>query len=317
MSDNNVVTKDDAIVIVPAKKTATEGASITETFDRYQKMVYLIDESGSMSGGMAPEDEKAAYDWTPEVLSKFRNAIRDERAHDLLDEDPALDPREAIDESEASMKEENLLDDDKLIDFIIENRLHHGRTPIKVRMKITARHSESKTEAVRGAMTKFVEQRYEKFPDAQVALLGFGTQTHVKCYAGAPKQEVLLAIQALSNGEGGTDITQAVERGINEFKRRPSMVKAHHLVLVSDGMDYAAGNVRLLLPKMKELNIVFDFIFVKGQHEDDDAPSDVVVTLKQVCEATGGEYNEVSKSTDFEKKFLAVSNRRALPPARY
>lgn len=317
-----IIEKDDAVVLVEKPKEETKeytvagSGTLQEMFDHYQKKIYLFDESGSMSEGMAPEDERQLYKWTPDVLTSFRNFIESHLAGEIIAEDPDLDPVEALKEAKDEMKSGDLYDDEKLKTYILQNKIQTIAKHIKLEeVSSWTLHSERKIDAVRGAMKKFVEQRFKKFPDAQVAVFGFTTETKVKCYAGALKEEVLAAVDQLSSS-GGTQIFQAVERAITECKRRPSKVGAHHIVLVTDGQDYSALKVAELIPKMKEMNIVFDFIYVKGLHADS-APADVVKTLQGVCSQTGGEYNEVSKSSDFEQKFLEVSSRRALPPAKY
>lgn len=319
---NEIIEKDDAVVLVEKPKeekkeyTIANGTHLQEMFDRYQKKIYLFDESGSMSEGMAPEDERQLYKWTSDVLTSFRNFIESHIAGEIVQQDPSLDPAKALDEAKEVMRNEDLYNDEKLKSYILQNRIHTVAKHIKLEEQSSwTLHTERKIDAVKGAMKKFVEQRFKRFPDAQVAVFGFTTTTEIKCYAGALKEEVLAAIDRLTSS-GGTQIFQAVERAVQECKRRPSKVGAHHIVLVTDAQDYSAERVQELRDKMKEMNIVFDFIFVKGMHGES-APANVVKILQGVCSQTGGEYNEVSKSSDFTEKFLEVSSRRALPPARY
>lgn len=294
-------------------KMTSKSNQLSDLFDRYQKIIYLIDESGSMVSGMAPEDEAKMYNFTDAVLEKFRNHIREVRIQNILKEDPKLSQLEALQEASADMEDEGLQHTPNLIEYIVTHNLVE-QTGIDVPRNWNV-ETIRKVDAVRSSMKKFVEQRFKKYADAQVAVFGFDGSTTVHCYAGSPLEDVVKAIENLSAHGSSTNITQAVERAIKECKRRPSSVGAHHIVLVSDGLDYGAIKVKDLLEQMKTTNICFDFIFVKGEYGHSANP-EVVKVLKEVCYNTGGEYNEVSKMSDFQDKFLAVSNRRALPPAR-
>lgn len=179
--------------------------------------------------------------------------------------------------------------------------------------------TERKIDSVRGAIKKFAEKRFQRFPDAQVGVYIFGTEAKVLCHAGTGKDAVLEAVNRLDSDQGGTNIAQAVELGVSMIKAAPSRVGAHHIVLVTDGEDWSAGEkVEAMLGNLQKLNIVLDFIYIGTSNESDHGlgVTDSVKRLKGVCSQTGGEYFEVTKSSDFEEKFFQVSNRRALPPAR-
>lgn len=311
---HNIDDVEEVTSIVPVKKNGVESKeqprdrSLDSIYDHYQKKLYVIDCSGSMSGGMAPEDEQLMYKWTPEILQQFR----DRHKADL--EDAVNAGMVMPDEAAAEMQK--LADDQELIRAIIAGNwiFEFGIDP--ERDWGYARFTKRKIEAVRGAMKNFVEQRFQKYPDAQVGLFSFGTSQQLLAYAGNTKEIVLQAIAQLSADAGGTDIMGAVRRAMNEMKARPSRVGAHHIVLVTDGQDHGALDIDQLLPDFKKMNIVLDFILVLGEHGGSYGYEEVTKKIKAFCEATGGEYFEVRKETDFEQKFLKVSNRPALPPAR-
>ena len=319
----NIVNEEEVVAITTTAKPIQESPkdkALDSIYDHYQKKLYVIDRSGSMDGGMLPEDEMLMYKWTPEILDLFRDKIVEELEAEIAA--MALDPDADPDELKAATAELTatqivVADDKQLMEMIIKFQLIFKYGIDVPRDWNYARTTESKMEAVRGAMKKFVEMRFQRFPDAQVGVFGFGSQTELMAYAGNDKQTVLQAIERLSANMGGTNIFHAVEKAMKEMKARPSRVKAHHIVLVTDAQDYGAIECEKLLPDMKKLNVVFDFILVLGQDggptNQDDEP---VKTLKRICQETGGEYNEVRKSTDFEQKFLNVSNRKALPPAK-
>lgn len=209
-------------------------SALTDIYDQYMKIIYLIDMSGSMSGLMLTETE-------------------DETA-------------------------------------------------------------ECKVDAVKKAMTDYVKKRFAKYANAQVAVWGFTDTTQILCHAGSNEEEVLATIDRLV-ANGCTAIFQAVDNAVYDCKKSPSRLGAHHVILVSDGQDHTAEDVLNLLPKMKELNIMFDFIFIRGR-TDTCGYDEVISALKKVCEETGGEYAEVKKSVDFRIQFLKASERKPLPPGR-
>ena len=63
---------------------------------------------------------------------------------------------------------------------------------------------------------------------------------------------------------------------------------------------------------MKELGIVFDFIYMLGASPDQQGEQ-VAKVMRNLCEATGGEYTVVKTEEDFIQKFLEVSKRPMLP----
>lgn len=297
---------------------APKDKTLDSIYDHYQKKLYVIDRSGSMDGGMLPEDELMMYKWTPEILDMFRAKIREELENDISIADATGDDDILSDaEADAAHVEAEIADDHKLMLMIVKEQLMYKYGIDIPRDWEYGRITERKIEAVRGAMKKFVEQRFLRFPDAQVGVFGFGNNVELMAYAGNDKATVLNAIERLDAQMGGTDIFRAVSHAMKEMKARPSRVKAHHIVLVTDAQDYGATEVEKLLPDMLKMNVVFDFILVLGQ---DGGPTDQnqepIKTLKRICVDTGGEFNEVRKSTDFEQKFLNVSNRKALPPAK-
>jgi hypothetical protein len=187
-----VVVEDEVVetgLVVVAKKPVqpevTTAQSLNNVFDRYQKKIYLFDVSGSMRDGMAPEDEAELCNWTPEVLTRFREAIRDEQIEEAEDAENA-DLDDAEDEADDFMAEEGLDDDAKLKAYIIEKKLGFGYYPaVQLEKKSGCDlKTERKIDSVKGAMTRFIEQRFRKYPEAQVGVLRFSAiraQRRRKC----------------------------------------------------------------------------------------------------------------------------------------
>jgi len=305
------------------------GSSLVDMYDRYSKLLYVIDSSVSMASGMLTDESVKQYTWTPELLQEFRDRMKDAYQEDLdewkdwcKDEradlrDQGLDAdeiREALDEQKP--EDPSSMDDESLKKAIVfEDLATKFNIGLQRNYSFRAR-SRSKMTAVKDAAKKFVNERFRKFQDARVGVFKFSDHPTLLCAAGASEAEVMEAINRLpEGGDGGTAIFEAVSRAVNECKKRPSEVGLHHIVFVSDGEDYSGTEVIDLLPKMKDLGIVFDFIYIIGS-SGTGASESIAKVLREVCSATGGEYTEVKTEQDFEQKFLAASNRPLLPPCR-
>jgi hypothetical protein len=307
--------------------SAGAGQSLTEMYDRYSRLLYVIDASGSMGDGLLSEDTIRQFKWTPEILEAFRKqmdkdgyftkmaakkSVADIDEEDEFDEDDEED----FEEEEPEFTSAYDLSDDQLKWEIVSNNLQYEydvNLPTDYQFR---RKGRSKMMAVKDAAKGFVGERFKKFSDAKVGVFKFEDNPELMVSPGASEQEVINAINRLPDGGGGgTNIYRAVDRAVNELQKRGSELKLNHIVLVSDGADHGAINIKNLVPNMKANGIVFDFIYIKGPGQDPTAEA-VGEVLKGVCEATGGEYTVVTTEKDFEVKFLAVSNRPLLPPAR-
>lgn len=301
------------------------GSTLADIYDREMKLIYVVDNSGSMADGMDKETDEMIklFDWPPELLMDFRKALhaQDQAAPDPADVD--IDDEEFEEEFADTPVALNWLDPAstpdlmlqmKILDEQLNNRFNITLKPKKT--YIDTQSSMRKLDVVKTEARGFVEQRFQKFPSAKVAVFSFNNQCVLRAPVGSLKGNVLEAIDAMYPN-GTTFIFGAVERVMNECGRRKKEIGMHHIVLVSDGWDHSALQVEGLVPKMKEIGIVFDFIFVANRNPMDRdeqlITSDVAACMKRVCEATGGEYTEVNKASDFKQKFLTASTRLCLP----
>lgn len=287
------------------------GSSLTEMYDRFSKLLYVIDSSGSMGEGMVSDEYVKQFKWTEEILEQFKARMKKDK--DLVDIQVEFDEDtdEEI-ETEVPINVDALSEDELKMKIVLENLSDKYSIRLDRNYNYRAK-SRSKMMALKDAAKNFVHTRYQKFADARVAVFKFEEHPQLLCAAGASEQEVLNAIDRLpDNGGGGTRIYPAVERALNDCQKRPSEVGLHHIVLVSDGCDGDGVRVRNLVPQMKSLGVVFDFIYMVGTSPDFQG-EEVAKVMRDVCEATGGEYTVVKTEQDFEQKFLAVSNRPMLP----
>ena len=320
------VVKEDFEKVVDSVSTFDpgQGQTLVDMYDHYSKLLYVIDASSSMGSGMLSEDWIKRYTWSPELLEQFRVEMRKtykkelaeyQAEQDVMDEDDIDPDDDGVFEEEAPEDPDALSDDELKMKILSENLSDKHGIGLQNNYNYRGR-SRSKMMALKDAAKKFVADRFRKFADARVGVFRFTDSTQLLCASGASEVEVMNAINRLPDGgDGSTEIFQAVERALNDCKKRPSEVGLHHIVFVSDGEDYSGIRVKDLLPRMKELGVIFDFIYMLGATEEA-SYSETVQVLKAVCEATSGEFVVVKTEQDFEQKFLAVSNRPMLPPAR-
>jgi Mg-chelatase subunit ChlD len=167
----------------------------------------------------------------------------------------------------------------------------------------------SRIDIVKRAAKRFVENRFAKWPKALVSLYEF--EGRARLVAGElDKERTLAAVAGLYANGSSTDITNAVKAAMKECAK-PTKAGFHHAVLVTDGEDYGAKDIRALIPAVKASRMVFDVIKIQGDYNYLD--ENVTRTMKDLCEMTGGEYTVIEDITEFETKFLAVSARLCLP----
>lgn len=280
--------------------------SLQDMYDRFLKLIYVIDCSGSMGEGLAPDDAVNQYKWTKELLAEFRKAMKKQELETIQDFEGNQEDMPPIPVAPD--------DDEVLKQYIVDNRLDRE---YGINLPMDYAHmgqTKTKMQAVKEAADRFIRERFEKYPEADVLVLRFEEEAKLVT-RGTQHDKVLQAIQLLPDyGGGATAIMPALQRALSECKKRPSNVGAHHIILVSDGLDYRATAVARLVPMMKELGVVLDFIYIVGRNGEE--YPDVVEAIKAACTETGGEFSKISTEQDFRQKFFQVSNRKCLPPAR-
>lgn len=323
MSDDKKFEITGGAIVSTGKKTeykekfeqATEipketGMTVEEIYDRYSRLLYLIDASGSMGQGMAGEDRANQYLWSDGILNRIRAAMEADGDQPDVDE---FGDEDEISDGPAGVTPVSMMSDEDLKNYVVDNNLHN-KYGVHLRYN-PSYHSRtrSKMQAVKEAARDFVSSRFRKYPDALVTLFSF--EGHPQLLSnGANEADVIRGIDRLPDGGGGnTDIFAAVECALGNIEAHPSKVKRHHIVLVSDGLDNGALRVPTLLPRLKASGVVFDFIFILGTSLMEQTNPEVIECLRGVCEQTGGEFQTVKTEKDFTQKFLAASNRKMLP----
>jgi hypothetical protein len=299
-NDKKPVTTDEEqgvmdVVVTPKAKTKEKTKQETSTsgiYDQLQTLMYSIDISGSMANPIK-SDSPSVWDWPQDLKNHIQRQLG--YAFGEL--------------SEREIELQGMLEtatEDQLKEVI----LGLGPTNYAIYYKLEARNT--KMELVKKCVADLVDRRYEKYPDARVVLETFNADATIE----AATHESIKTRLAGLYPNGGTNILYAVQQALSYFRQYPSPVGLNHLIIVTDGDDWGAMEVKNLLPEFKEMGVVIDYIYIKGGEPgySDGSVSAVAKMFTELCKELGGEYTEVTSASEFEKKLLAYSTRLCLPP---
>lgn len=302
------VKKDLFDQIADTVNQALPGQSMGDIYDRFSKLIYLVDTSGSMGQGIDSGDS-AELDWTQDWLDRCKQELVDQ----LDDGELIINPDSGVD---LTVSEANKLSVEMLKQIYIDSMIAMDlQVPEKKIVKYISHLNPSylsKMQSLKKAARDFVSKKFKKNPDSRVLVYSF-EMTPRLLSNGASEDDVIKAINSLEPS-GGTNIFSAVRGAVNDCGKMRSDIGANHIVLVSDGCDDGAIQVQNLLDEMREQRVVFDFIFMKGRDDHFTESNPIIVSLIKVCEMTGGQFTIVETAKDFETKFLQASSRKCLPP---
>lgn len=278
---------------VQIKKGKTkEETSTNGIYDQLKTLFYSIDISGSMDAPI-DTDKPQSWDWPLDLKNHISRQ---------------LSYSDDLSEHEQELK--NMLGeatDEQLKEVLVSL----GPTSYGIYTKFEP--TNTKMNLVKTAVADLVDRRYEKFPDARVVLQTFNFDSTIE----AATHESIKTRLASLTANGGTNIYGAVVQALAYFEQYPSPVGLNHLIIVSDGEDWQAMQIKEdLLGRMKEQGVVLDYIYIKGKQgmTNESTQSAVAKMFTDLCKELGGDYVEVSSSSEFEKKLLAASTRLCLPP---
>lgn len=321
------------IVLVPKAPSSKGKASmpaltrtVSDLYQEGQKLIYLLDKSSSMSEPIS--GHRGTVDWQKAVpvikaalLETFGKVLQieagatsdvvsfsrtDERLADFIGQLESAAELRKVNEDGAVV-----LDLDSMEPMALAKIAEAGGLQYYMELPRPgdAYDFTPKMDVLKKASKQMVEERRGKFPDANIEVVFFNTE--IQHGRNLTTVGLVDGIQKTA-ASGGTRIFTAIKYALDVCHARPSSVNLHHIVLVSDGEDYSAMEVPDLVPEMKRMGVVLDFIFM-GQAVNVDDPC--VAALKKASEATGGTFTIVGNAKDFEEKFIQASTRALLPPA--
>lgn len=312
--------------------------SAAEVYDALQKLIFVLDDSGSMSQRLAGAIEVLSQSLSPADLERVNKRI--ENAQVRMEADIAATLR--------SLEEDNedidiVGGDDDAFDPTTVEVPHNFRNEIiwkdkhwaslagKNEASLTAElfknpglceeidifldeanDRPSKVDALKRVVTKEIKERYMKYGTPDIQVIRF--EEDFKVFRTVGEEELIDAVNSLSARGWYTLIAPPVRKAVELCNKAPSVVGCHHIILVTDGLSEDTAECLRLATEMKRNNIVLDFIHIADEY-DECSEWDGSASLKNLCEQTGGRFYRVASMADFEKVFFESAKRLMLPPA--
>lgn len=310
--------------LVMRPQTALDGQAAAR--DKHTHKIFLIDRSASMRDEVTAQSRLGLLVWPADVFDWARKRITNAMIRQAAEQSEFLDDvdeyssgdalgelhkiahdKEAEDERWAELSS---ADDDKIRAAVLRYAL---TVPLKEHKQFTV----PKYELVRAVVARYIRDRVHKYPDAKFYGIMFDSTVHriekeeklegrfVKRPPTA--EEIITAVYENDFYGGGTNITAGLRAAVALCKRSPSPVKLHHIIMVTDGLDYRAIECVQFVEKMQELGICLDVVHITSY------PDTVVGNvLKEVCTQTGGEYQAADDVEAFQTKMLNAAGRLLL-----
>lgn len=310
-----------------AVKPPPASNSVAEMYHKLKRLIYLVDVSDSTADIMAGVDAIEMYEWRSDWEAQVKIHI-DDAAKKVTEYEDAIAAATSGDDDDdpdgipsspdvvgivpvspmlSALAQLAGLEGDELKGQLVATGLAKNYIPRnygKVDNELT------KLGLMKKMTKRVVTERLDKMPDSDVVCATFNHS--VQFLPGNTKESLIKNVAAIERG-GGTNICFAMQTMIDFVRASPARVKMNHIVLVTDGEDYFAKNLPDLIPALVEVGIVLDFIYVMQPF--DHSTREIAAKIKEVCDATGGQYKEVQSAAEFETVFLDRANRLCLPPS--
>lgn len=306
---NTKVRATDLVLARDPSQKPVKAQSLADIYDRAKRMFFILDTSGSMNCRVGSKNEVKKFLWPPEKLTEIKDAVRKAAAE--LDAaraaaGPMADLLVAPETHQLAGMLSAVDDDERLKQLVIDKDLI-----VAFNLAVDwERHDETaptRLELLKTLGVREMRKRFEKYPDALVSLIWFGTDA-VLADTGKDSWEVAIRDTERKYDTqcgGGTDILKALALALDVIAKQPAPL--NHLVLVSDGEDYVADRtLPTWLSTLKAARITLDFIQIG---------SCVQENIKKVAEETGGSFTLVQTAEEMESKFVEAAQRLCLPPA--
>lgn len=172
------------------------------------------------------------------------------------------------------------------------------------------RSLRSKFDVVRRYGVRMIEERFSKFPEADIRMVTFDEEPTIHAVSG--KAQILKVLERAEPYGGGTNILPALQAGLN--LRKAARLENNQVILVTDALDHnvTAESLSDIAAGYLACRITLDFIHVvsAGDLDGDELPA--WQHLKSFCESTGGRYSQVDKASSLRDTFVEASRRLLL-----
>lgn len=297
---------------------------LNEQYDEHARLVFMFDVSGSM-GGRVAASYTDQYVWTTEKLDEIRRRAHDAVAHwnqlqcdplaallgaGLTEEDAELIKLADDQRGPNGSLTLSLADDEEVKARVVRHDLI-GLLGVEVDWAKHTEKAPTRIELVKKLAKSELANRFKKFPKSKVTVIPFGDQPKIMFDGGKP-DDLWTALESLclfwQGAGGGTEILAAIGKAVECCRKSPSPVGVHHLILVSDGEDYAADSIiGSWVPNLKASGVVLDYIHIGDRNPNGG--------MAAACKALGGECVTVNSEREFTEKFVEAVQRKMLPPA--
>ena len=289
--------------------------------ERDKRVAFVTDRSYSMASGMIGTTDQDRYDWPYNLVELV--AVKAEQAvRRLVNEssiksfgipipfDPDIDtvypiPKPEKDDPFWASLHDATPDRAKAYLVSAQKAEEIGATLLDHVERTT---TISKLSAAQAFLSEYITERFAHHGHADSLIIAFDDEVS---YAPVKTEAALLkAIEDIDLG-GGTDILGAMDAtlGFLQAMAPPRGNAGEQIVLITDAMDGEAGdNFQKYLPILLSRRIVLDFLHVVMPHESSERDS-AWETIKQVCEASGGQYVRVESVAMFRERFFEAANR--------
>ena len=307
-------------------------------YDQYQKLLFVLDDSGSMGQRLMGITDLMEEELTDEDRQNIEKRIENAKVRAEADVKAALEALDSEEESEFDIvggddegfdlsgvdvphefPNETLYNDQQWNRLATKNDESRKAEVLKsdslCRELGISRHGStapSKNTAMKAVVTKEIRDRYMKFGTPDIQVIKFEASFQVLRTIG--EEETIQAVDSLTAHGWDTKIFPPLQAALGLCKHAPSAVGCHHIILVTDGLSGDGDECLALLPECLRLNAVVDFIHIADEY---DVCSDwsQYSQLKELSNKSGGKFYSVSTVKDFEKVFFESSQRLMLPPA--
>lgn len=172
----------------------------------------------------------------------------------------------------------------------------------------TSRDPENtKIEMLKKALKRYIQTRFKKNPQSRVGMVVFHSRVNVVIDITDDEQELLLKASTLTVG-GSTAMDRGLERAISLLKKS-SKSWIPRIVLISDGMPDSQERVVNVIQNHQGTRIIIDTLYIGTITPRLET---YVQFMREIAERTGGVFEHIANSKEFEQKFLQVANRPLL-----